>query len=182
MRRQDADADADADTEYLELMPDSGDLGPTAGAIWSEQAEWQRRRTPEGCIICRTGAPLDVIAETSACWVSAPEIAPIAGYVCVTSKSHVNEPFELPPPEQSTFWRDAMRVACVVADLFNPVKMNYEIHGNTVPHLHLHLFPRHLDDPCVGGPIDPRRASLRRSADAIERPRSCIVDALDSSN
>jgi diadenosine tetraphosphate (Ap4A) HIT family hydrolase len=162
-------------------MPDSGDLGPTGGAVWSEPAEWRRRRTREGCIICRSGAPLDVIAETSACWVSAPETAPLPGYVCITSKAHVNEPFELPPSEQSAFWRDAMCVARAVADQLDPVKMNYEIHGNTVPHLHLHLFPRHTDDPYVGGAIDPRRASFRRTAEAIDGLRSSIVEALGSS-
>jgi diadenosine tetraphosphate (Ap4A) HIT family hydrolase len=123
-----------------------------------------------------------VIAETSACWVSAPETAPLPGYVCITSKSHVNEPFELPPSEQSAFWRDAMRVARAVADLLDPVKMNYEIHGNTVPHLHLHLFPRHPDDPYVGGPIDPRRVSFRRNAEAIGALRSSIVEALGSNS
>jgi diadenosine tetraphosphate (Ap4A) HIT family hydrolase len=162
-------------------MPDPGELGPTGGAVWSEPAEWQRRRTPEGCVICRRAAPLDVIAETSACWVSAPETAPLAGYVCITSTSHVNEPFELPPSEQSAFWLDAMRVARAVAELLHPVKMNYEIHGNTVPHLHLHLFPRHTDDPYVGGPIDPGRASVRRSADAIDLLRTSIREALNAS-
>ena len=161
-------------------MPDPDDLGPTGGAVWSEPAEWQRRRTPEGCVICRSGAPLDVIAESSACWVSAPETAPLPGYVCITSKSHVNEPYDLRPSEQSAFWGDAMRVARAVADLLDPVKMNYEIHGNTVPHLHLHLFPRHIDDPYVGGPIDPKRASFRRSAEAIDGLRSSIVEALGS--
>jgi diadenosine tetraphosphate (Ap4A) HIT family hydrolase len=121
-----------------------------------------------------------VIAETSTCWVSASETAPLAGYVCVTSKSHVNEPFELPPSEQSAFWRDAMRVARAVAELLDPVKMNYEIHGNTVPHLHLHLFPRQVDDPYVGGPIDPRRTSFRRSPEAIDGLRTSVVEALGS--
>jgi diadenosine tetraphosphate (Ap4A) HIT family hydrolase len=61
-----------------------------------------------------------------------------------------------------------------VADLLHPIKMNYEIHGNTLPHLHLHLFPRHPDDPCVGGPIDPRAHSFARSDDQIEALRSAI--------
>ena len=33
-------------------------------------------------------------------------------------------------------------------------KINYEIHGNTVPHLHLHLYPRYQDDPFAGRAID----------------------------
>jgi diadenosine tetraphosphate (Ap4A) HIT family hydrolase len=32
--------------------------------------------------------------------------------------------------------------------------MNYEIHGNTLPHLHMHLLPRLPDDGFVGRPID----------------------------
>ncbi|MGB6535125.1 MAG: hypothetical protein WBF58_04100 [Xanthobacteraceae bacterium] len=32
--------------------------------------------------------------------------------------------------------------------------MNYEIHGNTIPHLHLHIFPRYRGDPFEGRPID----------------------------
>ncbi len=27
-------------------------------------------------------------------------------------------------------------------------------HGNTLPHLHLHLYPRYRDDPFPGQPID----------------------------
>ena len=26
-------------------------------------------------------------------------------------------------------------------------KMNYEVHGNTIPHLHMHFFPRYAGDP-----------------------------------
>jgi diadenosine tetraphosphate (Ap4A) HIT family hydrolase len=32
--------------------------------------------------------------------------------------------------------------------------MNYEIHGNTIPHLHVHLFLRYKGDPFEGGPIN----------------------------
>ena len=61
-----------------------------------------------------------------------------------------------------------MLVARAVAELVRPVKMNYEVHGNTLPHLHLHLFPRHLGDPYVGGPIDPRASVVERSDDDID--------------
>jgi diadenosine tetraphosphate (Ap4A) HIT family hydrolase len=80
----------------------------------------------------------------------------------------------LRPAEQARFWRDAMLVARAVADLLSPIKMNYEIHGNTLPHLHLHLFPRQRDDPYVGGPIDPRAAEFVRSDAEIEALASAI--------
>jgi diadenosine tetraphosphate (Ap4A) HIT family hydrolase len=49
-----------------------------------------------------------------------------------------------------------------------PTKMNYEIHGNTLPHLHLHPYPRASDDPFVGGPIDPNRSRVRRTPEDLE--------------
>jgi diadenosine tetraphosphate (Ap4A) HIT family hydrolase len=148
-------------------MPEPVDLGPTGGKVWSRPQEWARRRTPEGCIICASGAPLDIIAELPTSWATAPVEAPLRGYVCVVARRHVNEPFELPADEQGKFWADSMRVAAAVASLLQPIKMNYEIHGNTLPHLHLHLFPRHRDDPFVGGPVDPRRASVRRTREEL---------------
>jgi diadenosine tetraphosphate (Ap4A) HIT family hydrolase len=132
-------------------MADAVDLGPTGGVVWSDPAEWARRKSSEGCVICSSGKPLDVIAETAVCRTTAPVSAPLPGYVCVVSKRHVNEPYDLPPAEQRLFWRDAMTVAQAVASVVSPIKMNYEIHGNTLPHLHLHLFPREPEDPYVGG-------------------------------
>ena len=153
------------------------DLGPTGGVIWSQPEEWARRRSPDGCIICRSGRPLDVIAELSSCWATAPVEAPLPGYVCVVARTHANEPYDLPAAEGAQFWSDTMRIAAAVASVVFPVKMNYEIHGNTVPHLHVHLFPRHVDDPFVGGPVDPRRHTLKRSADELWT----LTEAIESS-
>jgi diadenosine tetraphosphate (Ap4A) HIT family hydrolase len=68
-----------------------------------------------------------------------------------------------------------MYVAKTLASVFQPIKMNYEIHGNTVPHLHLHLFPRFLGDPYEGGPIDPSRASFRRSPEQLAKVQRALL-------
>lgn len=47
-------------------------------------------------------------------------------------------------------------VAEVVQKITGAVKLNYEIHGNTIPHLHVHLLPRYKGDPFEDGPINPR--------------------------
>jgi diadenosine tetraphosphate (Ap4A) HIT family hydrolase len=44
-------------------------------------------------------------------------------------------------------------VAEAVFRAFTPRKLNYELLGNAVPHLHWHLFPRHSDDPHPRGPV-----------------------------
>lgn len=155
-------------------MPEPVDLGPPGGAVWSRPDEWERRRTPEGCLICRSGGPLDVIAELTTCWVTAPPEAPLRGYVCVVARRHVNEPFEMDLDEQSTFWLESMAIARAVHRATGPIKMNYEIHGNTLPHLHLHLFPRHVDDPYVGGPVDPRQATFTRTDEELRALRHAV--------
>jgi diadenosine tetraphosphate (Ap4A) HIT family hydrolase len=126
------------------------------------------------CTICRHGRPLDVIAELPTIWVTAPPGAPLPGYACVVVKRHVVEPFELDEPELTAFWMESMSVAAAVNELLQPSKMNYEIHGNTIPHLHLHLYPRFTGDPFEGRPIEGRRAAFQRSPDDIAR----LTDAM----
>jgi diadenosine tetraphosphate (Ap4A) HIT family hydrolase len=118
-----------------------------------------------------------VIAELPSTWITAAVEAPLPGYACVVSKQHVVEPFELAARDRTAFWREAMLAARVLHELCEPAKMNYEIHGNTIPHLHLHLFPRFADDPYVGGAIDPRRASFTRTAADLERMRRAFAGA-----
>ena len=78
------------------------------------------------------------------------------GNACVVSRRHAVELHELSAAEGAAFMRDVQRASAAVAAVTDAVKLNYEIHGNTMPHLHLHLFPRYRGDPFEGGPIDPR--------------------------
>ena len=60
---------------------------------------------------------------------------------------HVVEPTELDERESTEFWRELLIVGAAIERVFAPVKMNYDILGNSVPHLHVHLLPRYADDP-----------------------------------
>jgi len=56
------------------------------------------------------------------------------------------------------------RVAQALEAVFRPVKMNYELLGNQVPHIHWHVVPRLADDanprwPVWTIPHEPRRLS-----------------------
>ena len=130
---------------------------------------------PVACPICRRGHPLDVIAELRTTWVTGQASAPLPGYACVVAKRHVEEPFLLPDDELVAFWRESMAVARALDELYQPLKMNYEIHGNTIRHLHLHLFPRFQGDPYVGGPITMRDHAFTRSADELQRMRDVVT-------
>jgi diadenosine tetraphosphate (Ap4A) HIT family hydrolase len=120
---------------------------------------------------------LDLIADLPTVWVTAQARAPLPGYVCVVAKRHVAEPFQLPPAEMAAFWSECMSVARALHDLVRPRKMNYEIHGNSIPHLHLHLYPRFPGDPYEGRPIDGRSMEFERSAEDIARIRSAVEEA-----
>jgi diadenosine tetraphosphate (Ap4A) HIT family hydrolase len=48
-----------------------------------------------------------------------------------------------------------MHVAQALERLFDPVKMNFAMLGNLVPHLHAHIQPRYYGDPAPGRPIGP---------------------------
>jgi diadenosine tetraphosphate (Ap4A) HIT family hydrolase len=69
------------------------------------------------------------------------------GYTLVIGKRHATELYHLPDAESTAFFQDMLRVARAIDRAFSPRKMNYELLGNTVAHLHWHLFPRYAGDP-----------------------------------
>jgi diadenosine tetraphosphate (Ap4A) HIT family hydrolase len=77
------------------------------------------------------------------------------GYSYVIWKGrHVAEPTELSDDEAAGFWSDVARVAAAVDREYQPAKMNWFSLGNGVPHLHVHLVPRPVDDPRPGWPVE----------------------------
>ena len=139
---------------------------------WEDPDRWQAICDPAGCPICTDG-PQDVLLELDAAWVTAPVHAALQGYACVVSKQHVVEPWEL-PDRGASFWADAMRVAEALKTHVDAVKMNYEIHGNTIPHLHLHLYPRYPGDPHAGRPIGADEVHATRSPAELAAIRAAI--------
>ena len=67
------------------------------------------------------------------------------------------ELFDLGDDALLGFMKEVQVAAKVLTEVTGAFKINYEIHGNTAPHLHLHLFPRYLDDPFAGVSIDYSR-------------------------
>jgi diadenosine tetraphosphate (Ap4A) HIT family hydrolase len=68
--------------------------------------------------------------------------------------------------------RDIQRVSRALQAVTGAIKMNYEIHGNTIPHLHVHFFPRYEGDPFEGKPIEPRvRIQWKHTLEDHERVR-----------
>ena len=123
---------------------------------WSDPEEWERLCRPESCPVCLRGRPTNIIAELDASFLMAGEEAPMKGYCFLLLKRHAVELYELSPEEAYAFMRDVQRTSGAVHEITRAVKLNYEIHGNTIPHLHLHLFPRYIGDAFENQPINPR--------------------------
>lgn len=70
------------------------------------------------------------------------------------SKKHSANFYDLSTEDMSNFMRDVQKTAKALHEVTGAVKINYEIHGNTVAHLHAHLFPRYLDDDFPGSSIN----------------------------
>lgn len=78
----------------------------------------------------------------------------VRGYSLVIWRGrHVAEPTELDWDEAAGYWREVLDVARALEEYYQPVKINLEMLGNTVPHLHTHVRPRYLDDPAPFGPL-----------------------------
>jgi diadenosine tetraphosphate (Ap4A) HIT family hydrolase len=140
---------------------------------WRDPAAWDQLVLSEGCPICQRGEPLDVLVELPASWATGGLEAALPGYVCVVSRTHAVEPFQLPDEEQTAFWKDAMRVARAVMSVTGAIKMNYGIYGNTIPHVHMHLFPRYRDDPYRGEHVAAQH-SFQRTQEELERLAAAI--------
>ena len=125
-------------------------------STWQNPEQWKRWVRGEGCPICESVATGAAVAELEVSRVMMSEDAPMRGYAWLPFRRHAVELHELTDPEGAAFMRDIRRVSHAIAAATDAVKLNYEIHGNTVPHLHLHIFPRYVGDPFESGPIDPR--------------------------
>lgn len=99
-----------------------------------------------------------LIKELEHSWVGASVEAQgrLWGKCSVLSKTHAVELFDLSRQDLLNFMTDLQIASKVLKHVTGAVKINYELHGNTVPHLHAHLFPRYIDDPFPSGPIDYR--------------------------
>jgi len=101
------------------------------------------------------------------------------GYTLLSTKIHCSELFQLDREVRSELMEEVSCVAKVLYDIFQPAKINYELLGNMVPHIHWHLVPRFATDPLWPRPIwaEPHVDVLLTPAEYLQR-REIIRSAL----
>jgi diadenosine tetraphosphate (Ap4A) HIT family hydrolase len=146
---------------------------------WTDPEEWARLVSGEACPICRAGGPTDVIAELEVSWVTMGDAAAtLPGTCALFFRRHAVELHDLSPDEGAALMRDVQRLSRALKDATGAVKMNCEVHGNTVPHLHMHFFPRYPGDPFENAPIDPRLPPPVDNAAEIAIIKQRVIAAL----
>ena len=105
-----------------------------------------------GCEICERIARFTpqnpyLIAELSTGYAVLADNKHYPGYTIFVAKQCVPELHDLAPDVRSRFLQEMAQVAEAVFRAFQPRKLNYELLGNSVTHLHWHLVPRYADDP-----------------------------------
>jgi diadenosine tetraphosphate (Ap4A) HIT family hydrolase len=123
----------------------------------------------EGCPMCEQGRPEETpygarffAGEVADAYLQKADVQ--RGYsVVVWRGRHVAEPTELSQEEAAQYW---LEVGRRLERRLEPVKLNYDILGNSLPHLHTYVIPRYADDPKPGwpfpfpddpGPVDDER-------------------------
>ncbi len=129
---------------------------------WMPRERWDALVRGENCPLCTAIISKDreddygyTIADLRLSRLRLTANQSVAGYCVLICQRHVREPYELTPAEQSDFFRDMMDVGQALERVVEAVKMNFEILGNAIPHLHCHIKPRYYGDPAPGRPINP---------------------------
>jgi diadenosine tetraphosphate (Ap4A) HIT family hydrolase len=74
------------------------------------------------------------------------------GWTVVVFKRHATELFHLAPTERILLMEEVNRIANILAQVYEAKKINYELLGNQLPHIHWHVIPRLAGD---SAPLEP---------------------------
>ena len=133
----------------------------------------------EPCPACSKQWPADsqriVDCGTSVAYLHDDQF--FAGWTVLVLKRHATEHWQRDQNERSLLMEEATRVARAVATAFGAVKLNYELLGNQIAHIHWHLIPRPAADPAARQPVwtvthEPRRLPAGEFAARIALIRS----------
>jgi diadenosine tetraphosphate (Ap4A) HIT family hydrolase len=138
-------------------------------------------------------AALDRLPEPEVVWRFPHSVALLGtwqfyrGYCILVCRRHATELSGLPDGDRRAYLEEMCLLARAIEATYRPAKLNYELLGNQVGHLHWHLFPRYADDPDARRPVwlaldraehDP---ALRRRMEAGTEARAATAAALHKS-
>lgn len=106
------------------------------------------------CVACRGAwpAPRLRIADCGLTVAYLHEDQFFEGWTVLVLKRHATELFHLTEEERRRLIEEVSAVGEVLSKRYQANKINYELLGNQLPHIHWHVIPRRPNDPA---PLEP---------------------------
>jgi diadenosine tetraphosphate (Ap4A) HIT family hydrolase len=104
------------------------------------------------CYFCQKLSRLSTTPDDDLVWRFPQSLAFLGawqfyqGYCLLVARRHASELSQLSLEERRAFFDELCLLARAIEETFQPLKVNYELLGNQVQHLHWHVFPRYADD------------------------------------
>jgi diadenosine tetraphosphate (Ap4A) HIT family hydrolase len=130
--------------------------------------DWGERVRGKDCPMCAEGRPDEVhgnvriaTGRVSDAFLVRNDVGQRGYCVVIWRGRHVSDPTELSKDEASAYFEEVLRVGRAIERHYEPIKMNFEMLGNSLPHLHTHVVPRYLNDGEPGHPPHFMRIDLQ---------------------
>lgn len=138
------------------------------------------------CEIChrvqqiKEGTNTYFVAELESGYVVIGDHQLFREYALLLYKEHKAELHQLEAKSKLLFLEEMSILAEAVFRAFSPVKLNYELLGNSIEHMHWHIIPRHKDDPRPQGPVWVIDKSIRYAGSVCpsEEEINCLKNSL----
>jgi diadenosine tetraphosphate (Ap4A) HIT family hydrolase len=121
--------------------------------------DWDERKRGKGCPMCAEGRPADngfgiriFEGRFSDAYLQRADVGQKGYTVVIWRGRHVADPTELSAEQAIGYFTEVLHVGTAVEGHFRPIKLNLEMLGNSLPHLHTHVIPRYLGDGSPGHP------------------------------
>ena len=120
---------------------------------WQLDQTWRDRLTGQRCELCEL-IKSDPVENSEGFKVADLRVTRwmlgrnqyIRGYSVLVLKHHATELFEISSKLRAEFIEDIATASEALQHLLFPIKINQEIQGNVIPHLHCHIKPRFSTD------------------------------------
>lgn len=110
------------------------------------------KRNESSCLFCELATDNESIIVENEYFSSRYDSYPVSkGHALIVSKRHVLSFFDLSDEEVKGFYALIKTTREAILKMFQPSGFNIgvndgEVAGQTIPHLHIHLFPRYKGD------------------------------------
>lgn len=148
-------------------------------------ADWSERVRGKDCAMCADGraevahgSSRIFAGRVSDAYLIRNDVGQPGYSVVIWRGRHVSDPTELSKVEASAYFDEVLRVGRAIEQQYRPIKMNFEMLGNSLPHLHTHVVPRYLDDGEPGHPPHFMRIDLKDAPTISEQAYARDVAAL----